>query len=39
MRIDLLHFAVELFNKKACGFANREGQVVRGPNLSSTTFE
>src|ERR1700756_4847129 len=39
LNVNLLHFAVELFNEKIRGFANRERQVVRRPNFSSTTFE
>ncbi len=39
LNIDLLHFAVQLFNVKICGFADGERQVVWWPNFSSTIFE
>jgi len=39
LNIDLLRFAVQLFNEKICGFADGERQVVWRPNFSSTVFE
>src|SRR5438132_176758 len=39
LNVDLLHFAVELFNKKIRGFANGERQVIWRQNLASTAFE